>query len=143
MITYKDILFSTTKLLSNNFDCDVFVEDSEGLFNKECFYVQLVPITSNEHTKTSNLDSLMISIKYFNNDKIRNYEVANILKDLFSRTLKVNDKYIYISSTEPNFEKDEVGNMLDFLIYLTYTDKIKQDLEEFDNMQNIEIEMEG
>lgn len=143
MATYKNILYATTKLLKNNFDSDVFVDDSEGLFNKECFYVQLIPVTSSEATKTTNLESLMISVKYFNNDKIKNYEVANILKDLFSRTLKVNNKYLYISNTEPNFEKDEVGNMLDFLIYLTYTDKIKQDIEEFDNMQNIEIEMEG
>lgn len=143
MITYKDILYASTKLLSNNFDCDVIVEDSEGIFNNECFYVQIIPIITVSHTKSTNSSSLMISVKYFNNDKIKNYEVANILKDLFSRTLKVNNKYIYISSTEPNFGKDEVGNMLDFLIYLTYTDKIKQNLEEFSNMQNIEIEMEG
>ena len=143
MITYKDILYATTKLLKNNFDCDVFVEDSEGLFNDECFYVQLIPVTSSEATKTTNLESLMISVKYFNDDKIRNYEVANILKNLFSRTLKVNDKYLYISSTEPNFEKDEVGNMLDFLIYLNYVGNIKQDLEEFDNMQSIKINIKN
>lgn len=143
MVAYKNILYATTKLIKNNFDCDVFVEDSEGLFNNECFYVQLIPITSSEATKTTNLESLMISVKYFNNDKIKNYEVANILKDLFSRTLKVNNKYLYISSTEPNFGKDEVGNMLDFLIYLNYVGKIKQDLEEFDNMENINMEMRG
>lgn len=143
MITYKDILYATTKLLSNNFDCDVIVEDSEGIFNNECFYVQIIPSITSTHTKTTNSKSLMISIKYFNGDKLRNYEVANILEDLFSRSLKVNNKYLYISSTEPNFGKDEVGNMLDFLIYLNYVGKIKQDLEEFDNMENINMEMRG
>ncbi len=32
MITYKDILYSTTKILSDNFNCDVIVQ------NQEIFY---------------------------------------------------------------------------------------------------------
>lgn len=143
MITYKDILFSTTKLLSNNFDIDVIVEDSEGMFNDECFYVQIVPVTVVAHTKSTDLRSLMISIKYFNDDKMKNYEIANILENLFNRTLKVKDRFLSISSIEPNFLKDEVGNMLDFLINLTYCDDIKQVIEEFDNMENINLEMRG
>ena len=31
MITYKDILFSTTKILSDNFNCDVIVENKISL----------------------------------------------------------------------------------------------------------------
>ena len=48
MITYKDILFSTTKILSDNFNCDVIVENQEGTFENECFYVTLVPVTVKE-----------------------------------------------------------------------------------------------
>lgn len=143
MITYKDILYATTKLLSNNFDIDVIVEDSEGIFKNECFYVQIVPTASFAHTKSTNSKSLMVSIKYFNNDKLRNYEVANILEDLFSRSLKVKDRFLHISNTEPNFLKDEVGDMLDFLVYIDFIDDIKQDVKEFDNMENINMEMRG
>ena len=143
MITYKDILYATTKLLKSNFDYDVFVEDSEGLFNDECFYVQLIPTVAKASTRTTDNISLMISIKYFNDNKVKNYDVANKLQNLFNRTLKVNDKYLYISSTEPNFLKDEVGDMLDFLIHLNYVGNIKQDLEEFDNMQSIKINMKN
>ena len=32
MITYKDILFSATKILSDKFDCDVIVKNEEGTF---------------------------------------------------------------------------------------------------------------
>ena len=46
MITYKDILFSATKILSDSFNVDVIVDNSEGIFENECFYVTLVPITS-------------------------------------------------------------------------------------------------
>lgn len=142
-MTYKNILYATTKLLKNNFDCDVIVEDSEGIFNNECFYVQIIPSIASTHTKTTNSKSLMISIKYFNGDKLKNYEVANILEDLFSRSLKVNDRFLHISNTEPNFPRDEVGEMLDFLIYIDFVDDIKQTVEEFDNMENINMEMRG
>ena len=41
MITYKDILYSTTKILSDNFNCDVIVENQEGTFENECFYKEI------------------------------------------------------------------------------------------------------
>ena len=50
MLTYKDILYSATKILSNNFNCDVIVEDKEGTFKDKCFYVTLVPVTSEAST---------------------------------------------------------------------------------------------
>ena len=54
MLTYKDILYATTKILSDNFECDVIVENKEGIFENECFYVNVVPINSTSSTKTSN-----------------------------------------------------------------------------------------
>ena len=54
MLTYKDILFSTTKILSDNFNCDVIVENQEGTFENECFYVTLVPVTSKASTLKTN-----------------------------------------------------------------------------------------
>ena len=35
MLTYKDILYATTKILSDNFKCDVIVENKEGIFEYE------------------------------------------------------------------------------------------------------------
>ena len=35
MLTYKDILFSTTKILSDKFNCDLIVENQEGTFENE------------------------------------------------------------------------------------------------------------
>ena len=143
MITYKDILFSTTKILSDNFNCDVIVENKEGTFENECFYVTLVPVTSKASTLRTNEKQLMISIKYFSDDKLNNYDMADKLEGLFVRSLKVNDRYLNISSVEPNFLVDEVGDMLDFLIYITYFDFIKFDNETCDNMQDIDLNMKG
>ena len=119
MITYKDILFSITKILSDNFNCDVIVKNQEGTFENEWFYVTLVPVTVKASTLKTNEKQLMISVKYFSNDKLNNYDIADKLESLFARSLKVNDRVLNISNVEPNFLQDEVGDMLDFLIYIT------------------------
>ena len=143
MLTYKDILFSATKILSDNFDCDVIVENQEGTFENECFYVTLVPVTSKASTLRTNEKQLMISIKYFSDDKLNNYDMANKLECLFARNIKVKDRILNISNIEPNFLTDEVGDMLDFLIYITYFDFIKFNNETCDNMQDIDLNMKG
>ena len=141
MITYKDILFSITKILSDNFNCDVIVQNQEGTFENECFYVTLVPVTSKASTLKTNEKQLMISVKYFSNDKLNNYDIADKLEGLFARSLKVNDRVLNISNVEPNFLTDEVGDMLDFLIYITYFDDIYIEKKTYDNMKNIDMEI--
>ena len=143
MLTYKDILFSATKILSDNFDCDVIVENQEGTFENECFYVTLVPVAVKASTLKTNQKQLMLSIKYFGGSKLDNYDIADRLEGLFARSLKVNDRVLNISSVEPNFLSDEVWDMLDFLIYITYFDFIKLNKETCDNMQDINLDMKG
>ena len=139
MITYKNILYSVTKILSDNFDCDVIVKNQEGTFENECFYVTLVPVTSKASTLKTNEKQLMVSIKYFSDDKLNNYDIANKLECLFARSLKVKDRVLNISSVEPNFLVDEVGDMLDFLIYITYFDDICIKKEEYELMQELNL----
>ena len=141
MITYKDILYSTTKILSDNFNCDVIVQNQEGTFENECFYVTLVPVTSKASTLKTNEKQLMISIKYFSDDKLNNYDMADKLEGLFARNIKVRDRFLNISSVEPNFLTDEVGDMLDFLIYITYFDEIYIKKEIYDNMNSIDMKI--
>ena len=139
MITYKDILYSTTKILSDNFDCDVIVQNQEGTFENECFYVTLVPVAVKASTLKTNQKQLMISVKYFGDSKLDNYDIANRLECLFSRNLKINDKFLNISNIEPNFLIDEVGDMLDFLVYITYFDEICITEENYELMQEINV----
>ena len=141
MLTYKDILFSTTKILSDNFNCEVIVQNQEGTFENECFYVTLVPVTSKASTLKTNEKQLMISVKYFSDDKLNNYDIADKLESLFARSLKVNDRVLNISNVEPNFLTDEVGDMLDFLIYITYFDEIYIKKEIYDNMNSIDMKI--
>ena len=141
MLTYKDILHSTTKILSDNFNCDVIIENQEGIFEDECFYVNIIPMSSTSSTKTTNQKQLMISIKYFSGSKLDNYDIADKLEGLFARNIKVNDRVLNISNVEPNFLTDEVGDMLDFLIYITYFDDIYIEKKTYDNMKSIDMEI--
>ena len=139
MITYKDILFSTTKILSDNFNCDVIVQNQEGTFENECFYVTLVPVTSKASTLRTNEKQLMISVKYFGGSKLDNYDIADKLEGLFARNIKVNNEFLNISNVEPNFLTDEVGDMLDFLIYITYFDEIVITQEDYELIQELNV----
>ena len=143
MITYKNILYATTKIISENFSCDVIVENQEGTFKDECFYVSITPTNSTASTRTTNQKQLIISVKYFSEDSINHYDVANKLEVLFGRNIMVKDRFLNVSSVEPNFLTDEVGDMLDFLIYITYFDFIKFNTETCDNMQDINLDMKG
>ena len=149
MLTYKDILYATTKILSDNFNCDVIVQNQEGTFENECFYVNVVPINSTSSTKTNNKKQIMLSIKYFGGGKLDNYDIADKLECLFVRNIKVKNRFLNISSVEPNFLTDEVGDMLDFLIYITYFDdninvaNEDEDYNEYEKMQNINLDMKG
>lgn len=143
MLTYKDILYATTKILSDNFNCDVIVQNQEGTFENECFYVTLVPVTSKASTLKTNEKQLIISVKYFSDDKLNNYDIADKLEGLFARNIKVRDRFLNISNVESNFLTDEVGDMLDFLIYITYFDFIKLNNETCDNMQDVNLNMKG
>ena len=139
MLTYKDILFSTTKKISDKFNCDVIVENKEGTFENECFYVTLIPVTNEASTLKTNKKQLMLSVKYFGGSKLDNYDIADRLDCLFARSLKVKDRFLNISSVEPNFLTDEVGDMLDFLIYITYFDDICIKKEEYELMQELNL----
>mgnify|MGYP004541280431 FL=1 len=142
MLTYKEILYATTKLLKKNFRSDIVVDSLKQNFEEECFYVTLEPVSTIGISRTFNKKTLLISIKYFNDkDKIFLYDKANELEKIFFRKLKVNNRYLEISNVEANFINDEVGTMLDFLVSLEFTDiDLEKDLEEkeeYDLMQEL------
>ena len=139
MLTYKDILYSATKILSDNFNCDVIVKNQEGTFENECFYVTLIPVTSEASTCSTNKKQLMLSVKYFGGSKLDNYDIADKLEGLFARNIKVNNEFLNISNVDPNFLTDEVGDMLDFLIYTTYYDEIVITQEDYELIQKINV----
>lgn len=126
MLTYKDILYSITKILKKKYkDITIVVKNEEGIFNKECFYVKLLPLSTSVDSTTTNAKGVVASIKYFGEDQLKRYDVASDLNIMFARTLKVKDRVLNISNTEANFFEDEVGEVLDFLITIKYTESVE------------------
>ena len=143
MIPLKNILFAATKVVEENFKKDVFIEDNNAQgFDGSCFFVQIVPITSEAFTKTSNLRSIMISIKYLQEkgESIVNlHDTLDKLEMIFARTLKVDGTYITITDQEANIYTDEVGRILDFMISLNFNDVT---YGKYDGLPREEIEYE-
>ena len=103
------------------------------------FLCNLVPVTNEASTLKTNKKQLMLSVKYFGGSKLDNYDMADRLDCLFARSLKVKDRVLNISNVEPNFLTDEIGDMLDFLIYITYFDDICIKKEEYELMQELNL----
>ena len=83
----------------------------------------------------------MISIKYFGGSKLDNYDIADKLEGLFARNIKVNNEFLNISNVEPNFLTDEVGDMLDFLVYITYFDEVCITQEDYEFMKTLNVRL--
>jgi hypothetical protein len=82
----------------------------------------------------------MLSVKYFGGSKLDNYDIANRLECLFARNLKVKDEFLNISNVEPNFLTDEVGDMLDFLIYVNYFEKANVKISHIENNGDVYLD---
>ena len=126
MISLKYILFTTTKVVAENFPQDVYIEDNNTQgFDKSCFFVQILPIASEVFNKISNLRSIIVSVKYFQQagESITNiYDVSDTLERIFGRTLFVDKTYLSVNEVESNIYSDEVGRVLDFMIHLNFND---------------------
>ena len=126
MIPLKNILFATTKAVSENFEQDVFIEDNNAQgFDKSCFFVQILPISSSALTKASNLRSIIVSVKYLQQagESIADIlDASDRLERIFARTLFVDNTYLTINDIESNIYSDEIGRILDFVINLDFDD---------------------
>lgn len=154
MIPLKNILFATTKAVAENFTQDVYIEDinTQG-FNKSCFFVQIVPISSTALTKISNLRNIMVSVKYLQQrgEGITNIlDVSDRLERIFARNLLVDESCILIDDIQTNIYSDEVGRILDFMIYLNFNDikyekysgplDMTEGKEEYELMQELHLQ---
>lgn len=126
MISLKNILFATTKAVAENFTQDVYIEDNNTQgFDKSCFFVQILPISSEALTKISNLRTISVSVKYLQQagESITNiFDVSDRLERIFARTLFVDNTYLTINEIESNIYSDEIGRILDFMIHLNFND---------------------
>ena len=126
MIPLKNILFATTKAVAENFPQDVYIEDNNTQgFDKSCFFVQILPVSSEALTKISNLRSIIVSVKYLqqSGESITHiYDASDRLERIFGRTLFVDNTYLTVNEIESNIYSDEVGRILDFMIHLDFND---------------------
>ena len=127
MLGLKNILYAVTTILNENFEEDIYVEDNNtGGFENSCFFVQLIPVSTEVSTKITNLRSLIISIKYLQQagESIINLlDISDKLEKIFGRTLRADNRVITINHMENTIITDEVGRVLDFMIHIDFFDE--------------------
>lgn len=147
MISIIDIQNAITKNIDTklNGEMPIIVEDTAGIFEEELIYVNVIPTYKDITIQSADTKYLDIEIKYFNVDnKDRIYIMLNVLSDLFTRAIKVGDRYLNINSTNYGIIKDEVGLYLNYVISCDYIESvsISEFIEETtDYMENIKIDI--
>ncbi|ENY8534730.1 phage tail terminator family protein [Clostridioides difficile] len=147
MLSYKDILYSFTKELGNNFNEDIFVEGYNIQDNKKsCFFVQILPEEIQTATKKTDIKSFLVDIKYLPNwkkKKIDLFDILNKLENIFTRNIKVKDRYLTFSKKNGSIEKDEIGNYVQFLISINYHEQIYFEEEKHELMEELNMRFKG
>ncbi|HBF1171779.1 TPA: hypothetical protein KNR44_003295 [Clostridioides difficile] len=143
MLSYKDILYSFTKEISKNFNEDIFVEGYNIQDNKKsCFFVQILPEEIQTATKKTDIKSFLVDIKYLPNwkkKKIDLFDILNKLENIFTRNIKVKDRYLTFSKKNGSIEKDEIGNYVQFLISINYHEQIYFEEEKHELMEELNM----
>lgn len=142
MLTYKDILDTITKKLSENFEEDIYVDSSKQGFDKSCFFVSIIPVNSISKNKKLVQRTLIVEIKYFTEieGKSHLYDIAENLEEIFRLNIKVKDRTLTLKNSETDVLEDEVGKYLSLLLTLDYFDSRKIE-NSYDLMGSLEINM--
>lgn len=146
-MSYKDILYSFTKEISKNFNEEIFVEGYNIQDNKKsCFFVQILPEMVQTATKKTDIKSFLVDIKYlpkWGKKKTDLFDILNKLENIFTRNIKVKDRYLTFSKKNGSIEKDEIGNYVQFLISINYHEQIYFEEEKHELMEELNIKFEG
>lgn len=147
MLSYKDILYSFTKEISKNFNEEIFVEGYNIQDNKKsCFFVQILPEEMQTATKKTDIKSFLVDIKYlpdWKKKKTHLFDILNKLENIFTRNIKVKDRYLTFSKKSGSIEKDEIGNYVQFLISINYHEQIYFEEEKHELMEELNMRFKG
>ncbi|HGT0129082.1 hypothetical protein REK96_018825 [Clostridioides difficile] len=147
LLSYKDILYSFTKEISKNFNEEIFVEGYNIQDNKKsCFFVQILPEEMQTATKKTDIKSFLVDIKYlpkWGKEKTDLFDILNKLESIFTRNIKVKDRYLTFSKKSGSIEKDEIGNYVQFLISINYHEQIYFEEEKHELMEELNMRFKG
>lgn len=143
MLTYRDILDSITKKLSENFEEDIYIDSSKQGFDKSCFFVSIIPVNSLSKNKKLIQKSLIVEIKYFVEfeGKSHLYDMAEDLEEIFRLNIKVKDRTLTIKNSEIDVLEDEAGKYLSLLLTIDYFDMKNIEENSYELMGSLEINM--
>lgn len=143
MLNYNEILDSFTKTIDNNFKETIVTGEYNIKDNKESyFFVQILPEETQIATKRTDIKSFLVDIKYLPDWKKKKtdlFDILNKLENIFTRNIKVKDRYLTFSKKSGSIEKDEIGNYVQFLISINYHEQIYFEEEKHELMEELNM----
>ncbi|MGO0884916.1 phage tail terminator family protein [Clostridioides difficile] len=147
MLSYNEILDSFTKIIDSDFEETIVTGEYNIKDNKESyFFVQILPEETQIATKRTDIKSFLVDIRYLPNWKKKKtdlFDILNKLENIFTRNIKVKDRYLTFSKKNGSIEKDEIGNYVQFLISINYHEQIYFEEEKHELMKELNIKFEG
>ncbi|WP_304341610.1 phage tail terminator family protein [Metaclostridioides mangenotii] len=143
MLSYKDTLDTFTKEIRKHFIEKIYTSENNVQDQKEsCFFVQILPEKPTIATLKTDRKAVLIEVKYLqqaDGKKENLYLVLDKLGKIFTRGIQVKDRHLKFFDIEPNILKDDIGNYVSFLITIRYHERIAFEEEEYELMQDIDI----
>ncbi|MDW0077406.1 hypothetical protein RHK22_01755 [Clostridioides difficile] len=147
LLSYNEILDSFTKTIDNNFEETIVAGEYNIKDNKESyFFVQIIPEETQIATKRTDIKSFLVDIKYLPSWKKKKphlFDILNKLENIFTRNIKVKDRYLTFSKKNGSIEKDEIGNYVQFLISINYHEQIYFEEEKHELMEELNMRFKG
>ncbi|WP_227854879.1 DUF6838 family protein [Clostridioides sp. ZZV14-6009] len=147
LLSYNEILDSFTKTIDNNFEETIVAGEYNIKDNKEpYFFVQIIPEETQIATKRTDIKSFLVDIKYLPNLKKKKthlFDILNKLENIFTRNIKIKDRYLTFSKKNGSIEKDEIGNYVQFLISINYYEQIYFEEEKHELMEELNMRFKG
>lgn len=139
----SDIIVSVNNILKNEFELSVYSKETSEIQDRPCFYVDLIPNSFTQYAKHWNENSIQIMITYLDTkrDDEELYGIIEKMKSLFLKRLKVNERYLKITS----FDYDFVGaddSLIEFTIDVDYMEYEEGKISE-DIIQELNLDIKG
>lgn len=139
MITEIDIKQAISSILKEKIGYKIYSNNVKEGYKTPCFFIQLLPVTTDLENTNTIKNNLMIEIVYFSNKKsdLDNMTIYNEVKNFIFPVLAVKDRKLIVKNFNYLILEDNIMSIRFNLNYRTQI--VKQEKEK---MQNIEMKME-
>ena len=122
----------------------IFANEIREGFDRPCFFVNLLPVTSDTFKSHTSENSLMVEIVYFSANKtdLENLQMYNTLKGILTPILPIGTRKLLVRKFRAEVI-DETDHIYSIKFDLNFYDEIVDTTPEADPMQTLNLNLGG